>query len=90
MSFFISGLTLKVAKKLTDIGTITKYPNKTPVKNNREEIKINDFAYFLSFSYNAGLMKFHTKYNIYGKAIIKPEVIQVQINREICPSIAVF
>ena len=40
----MSGLTVKVAKKFTDIGMIIKYPNKTPVKNNKEEIKINDFS----------------------------------------------
>jgi hypothetical protein len=82
MSFLISGLTVNVAKKLMDMGIIIKYPNKTPKKNNKEAIDTNALAYFRSFSYKAGLMNFHNNQSIYGKAIINPAVIQVQINKD--------
>src|SRR5688500_16729945 len=83
-------LTLKVARKLTDIGIMMKYPNNTPRKNKIDEMKMKNFALRRSFSYNAGLMKPQSRYKMYGNETMKPPRIQIQMNILIWPSICVF
>ena len=70
-------VTLNVPKKFIDNGTITKYPKRTPIKNKIEVTKTNTFAFFRSFSYNAGLIKRQTSYNIYGNPKTNPAEIKV-------------
>ena len=45
-----------------------------------EAININTRTFFLSFSYNAGLINFQSSQRIKGNASINPAVIHVQIN----------
>ena len=79
MYLWICSLTCYPAKMFLECGVIIKYPNKTPMKNRKEEIARNNLAFFLSLSYKAGRMNFHNSHKIKGKAMIKPAVIAVQM-----------
>ena len=73
-----SELIVQFPKKFIESGVTMQYPNKTPIKNNVDEIKIKPLAPSFSFLYSPGLINFQNSYTTYGNARMNPASIDVQ------------